>query len=148
MVDVDGKDSEYYMQMDIDWDHCEKAELEQAMRMARVDKNEHQHFGAVPDEFGAKPFVTAPPAVLAPQRPRRWTFIEYCWSETSLLCREKHQLDHNRLFRLTKEHDMTTPEGLRYALSVLRKKGSGIPVVHAALPCTWGSPMQSLRKSG
>ena len=41
---------------------------------------------------------------------------------------------------------MTTPEGLQYALSLLRKKGSGIPVVHAALPCTWGSSMQSLHK--
>ena len=44
--------------MDIDWDHCEKAELEHAMRMARVDQTEHRHFGVVPDEFVAKPSVT------------------------------------------------------------------------------------------
>jgi hypothetical protein len=41
---------------------------------------------------------------------------------------------------------MTAPEGLQYALSLLRKKGSGIPVVHAALSCTWGSSMQNLHK--
>ena len=66
MVNVDGADYGYYTQMDIDWDRCEKAELDQALRMARVNMTSHQHSGLVPDELLAPQPNSIPPAVLAP----------------------------------------------------------------------------------
>ena len=50
------------------------------------------------------------------------------------------------MLRLTAERGMTSPAGLAYALSIYKQQKVGTLVAHAALPCTWGSPMQNLHK--
>ena len=52
----------------------------------------------------------------------------------------------NRLYRLTKERGLTTASGIGFALWLVKRKGAGVPIVHAALPCTWGSSTQNLHK--
>ena len=63
-----------------------------------------------------------------------------------MLCQDKYKTRQNRLCRLTKERGLTAASGVGYALSLVKRKGAGVPIIHAALPCTWGSSMQNLRK--
>ena len=62
------------------------------------------------------------------------------------MCQDKYKTGKNRLRRLTKERGLTTASGIGYALSLVKRKGAGVPVVRAALPCAWGSSMQNLHK--
>ena len=50
------------------------------------------------------------------------------------------------LRRLTKERGLTASSGIGYAVSLVKRKGAGVLVTHAALPCAWGSSMQNLHK--
>ena len=146
MADVESENFLDYMEMHAPWDQGTAYDLQEAIVIAKLNGERCRHFGYIlaalfePSDAMALP---AMPAAIALQA-RQWTLMEFCCSTTSLLCQEYHKTPCNRLIRLTQERDMTSAKGLKYALHILKQ--GGVPVIHAALPCTWGSPMQSRNK--
>ena len=146
MPDVEGEDWWQYTITRTPWSEGNTHDLPDALSFALRLGDGQQHFGFVPAELLASHGPAASSVIPVAPRTKRWVLLEYCCSETSLLCQDKYKTGKSRLHRLTKERDLTTASGIGYALSLVKRKGAGVPIVHAALPCTWGSSMQNLHK--
>jgi len=83
------------------------------------------------------------------ENPLIGVLIEYCCAEDSQLCDESYaQTPSGRmlLVRLTQQDDLTTKEGLDYAMRVAGKYRH-LPIwLWSSIPCTGGSPIQELNK--
>ncbi len=82
--------------------------------------------------------INVSPSAASPPRKWRMTFIEFCCYPDSKLCHEKYAGHGIRLVRLTLDHDVTTNEGLRYALQYIEDPNSGHVVMMGSAPCTFG----------
>ena len=75
--------------------------------------------------------------------------IEYCCSDTSILSDEQFELKNGQrivLVRLTEEHDMSSKEGLDYAMSLIHRYRHLPMFFWSAIPCTGGSTAQRRNK--
>ena len=72
--------------------------------------------------------------------------IEYCCSPSSKLGQITTSSRGCEVVRLTEEHDMTTDEGLNYALQAVRRAPPGALMLWASLPCTGGSTFQYINQ--
>ena len=82
--------------------------------------------------------VVTPAAAVKADQPRR-TLIEFCTSEDSELGNQSNFGDHVEVVRLTMENDLTTQEGLEFALSQVEAAAHvGQVDLWGSLPCTAG----------
>ena len=73
--------------------------------------------------------------------------IEFCCGVNSRLGDTKFQLDGCIVIRLTLEHDLTTDEGMEYAMKAIRDTPRGVYLhLWGSIPCTAGSPWQHINK--
>ena len=73
--------------------------------------------------------------------------IEFCCGANSKLGDTKFQLDGCIVIRLTLEHDLTTDEGMEYAMKAIRDTPRGVYLhLWGSIPCTAGSPWQHINK--
>ena len=94
----------------------------------------------------SKPTATSAPAPSVPE-PTRFA-MEFCCSQDSEIGRVTAASKGCEVVRITLEHDVTTAEGLKYALAQARAACKDprfkVRALIAALPCTGGSPWQHL----
>ena len=90
---------------------------EEAEQMAR--QSEYVHLGSCTSLV--EPVDAVPAEADRPLYGPRFLFtlIEFCCSAESRLCDDKYFLPGIRLVRLSLEHDLTTPAGLKYARSII-----------------------------
>ena len=95
----------------------------------------------LPDEENVDPESTVVDTISAEFVQPIGVLIEYCCSETSILCDEQFEiLDGQKivLIRLTEEHDMASKEGLDYATSLIHRYKHLPMLFWSAIPCTGG----------
>ena len=85
------------------------------------------------------------PAIRSGDADKRLTnrlLMEYCCGENSRLCNDRYAAKGCATVRLTIANDLTTPEGLDYAMQELeRAHADGLNIaLWASLPCTAGTP--------
>ena len=117
------------------WSEGNTYDLPAALSFALRLGDGQQHFGFVPAELLASHGPAVSSVIPVAPRTKRCTLLEYCCSETSLLCQDKYKTGKNRLHRPAKERGLTTAPGIGYASSLAKRKGAGVPIVRAALPC-------------
>ena len=114
---------------------------------------------AGPDEVNDRLFMAIPareipivaPAIRSGDADKRLTnrlLMEYCCGENSRLCSDRYAARGCATVRLTIANDLTTPEGLDYAMQELeRAHAAGLNIaLWASLPCTAGTPWYRLNK--
>ena len=146
MPDVEGEDWWQYMVTRTPWNEGNTYYLPDALSFALRLGDGQQHFGFVPAELLASHGPAVSSVIPVAPRTKRWSLLEHCCAETSLLCQDPYKTGKNRLRRLTKERGLAAASGIGYVLSMVKRKGAGVPAVRAALPCAWGSPAQNLHK--
>lgn len=73
--------------------------------------------------------------------------IEFCCGANSRLGDTKFQLDGCIVIRLTLEHDLTTNEGMEFAMKAIKDTPRGMYLhLWGSIPCTAGSPWQHINK--
>ena len=74
--------------------------------------------------------------------------VEFCCGEESKICAACERIENVEILRLTIKEDMSTQEGLNYALLTIRraiKRGLTV-LLWGAIPCTGGSAWQQYNK--
>ena len=89
------------------------------------------------------------PAAPGVDKDEQWadrTLIEFCCSHSSKASDERYRDGGRcRRIRLTIDEDMRTPEGLEYAMAIVRRCSSNV-LLWGSLPCTAGCPWQRLNR--
>ena len=94
--------------------------------------------------FADEEMYPALPAKIEDWRATRVIF-EFCCSQDSLMGQAAYQTSNCLVIRLTKSHDMTSQEGMDYAMQCINNMSEGVYFfMWTSMPCTGGSPWQRM----